>query len=243
VSIWVSGGWCMPPIAITALIMFALGVHVYLQLRAKGFRSVSEKRWRLWIDQPQERKGPIGQVLDFVCGATSVAQTALFFKELRSTELAPFDRDLRLMKVCVSAAPLLGLLGTVTGMLFTFDALSTGSGGQKTMGMIAMGISEALVTTEAGLVVALPGLFFHHQLIRKRDQYKAFLAHVETLCAQSVYVKQHGSNEQQTVAIEQVVVSVAPTPASSSSASEPTSTSPEAIPLAAGGRPSAQDQS
>jgi len=92
-----------------------------------------------------------------------------------------------MMKICVSAAPLLGLLGTVTGMLTTFGALSTGAGGDKTMSMVAGGISEALITTETGLVVALPGLFFQYQLGRTYERYKAFLAHLETVCTQSLY--------------------------------------------------------
>ncbi|MDQ7087725.1 MAG: MotA/TolQ/ExbB proton channel family protein [Acidobacteriota bacterium] len=78
---------------------------------------------------------------------------------MQLSRLAPFERDLRFMKRCVSSAPLLGLLGTVTGMLTTFAALASGSGGEKTMSMIAGGISEALITTETGLVIALPGLF------------------------------------------------------------------------------------
>jgi biopolymer transport protein ExbB len=94
------------------------------------------------------------------------------------------------MRVCVSAAPLVGLLGTVTGMLATFGALASGSGGEKTMGLVAKGISEALITTETGLVVALPGLFFQYQLSRKYDQYKAFLAHLETVCTQAIHHRQ-----------------------------------------------------
>jgi hypothetical protein len=74
------------------------------------------------------------------------------FEELQLTETAPFERDLRVMKVCVSASPLVGLLGTVTGMLSTFAALSSGSGGDETLEMVAGGISEALVTTMTGLV-------------------------------------------------------------------------------------------
>ena len=101
--------------------------------------------------------------------------------------MQPFERDLRVMKVCVSAAPLVGLLGTVTGMLSTFGALSSGSGGDKTMTLVAAGISEALVTTETGLVIALPGLFFQYQLRRGFESYKAYVAHLETICTQTLY--------------------------------------------------------
>ncbi len=184
VSIWLSGGWAMIALAVDALVLFMLGVHVLLRLRAKGYHSVPEKTWRHWIDHPGERRGPIGKLLNFVTGAQSLKQTAVFFEELRATEIIPFERDLRVMKVCVSAAPLLGLLGTVTGMLATFGALATGSGGEKTMALVAEGISEALVTTETGLIIALPGLFFQYQLSRQLDRYKAFLTHLEAVCTQ-----------------------------------------------------------
>jgi biopolymer transport protein ExbB len=186
-EIWIAGGWCMPPIALTALVMFGLGMHVFGKLRAKGFDSVPEKTWRAWIDAPERRRGPIGRLLDFVAGGTALEDVAVAFREVRTAEIGPFERDLRAMKVCVGAAPLFGLLGTVTGMLATFDALATGSGGEQTMALIARGISEALITTETGLVVALPGVFFQYQLARKFERYKAFLAHLETVCAQSLY--------------------------------------------------------
>ena len=72
-------------------------------------------------------------------------------------------------------------------MLATFGALASGSGGEKTMALVAEGISEALITTETGLVVALPGLFFQYQLVRKHERYKAFLAHLETVTTQAIY--------------------------------------------------------
>jgi biopolymer transport protein ExbB len=185
--IWRSGGWAMIAIAIIALVMFGLGVHVYLKLTGKGFASVREKTWRRWIDHPAERRGPIGELLDLATGARSIKEASEFFEEVRAAEVAPFERDLRVMKICVSGAPLLGLLGTVTGMLATFAALATGSGGDETMGLVAGGISEALVTTETGLVIALAGLFFQYQLARKLERYKAFLAHLETVCTQKLY--------------------------------------------------------
>ena len=146
-AIWHAGGWAMIAIAAAALVIFALGVHVHLKLSRKGFASVSETTWRHWIDHPDQRSGPVGALLDFVTGGATIKDTAAFFDELRTTEIAPFERDLRVMKICVGAAPLLGLLGTVTGMLTTFAALAGGSGGEKTMAQVAGGISEALVTT------------------------------------------------------------------------------------------------
>lgn len=191
--IWVSGGWAMIAIAVIALIMFMLGLNVNLKLSGKGFNT-SEKKWRRWIDHPEQRRGPVGQLLDFVTGGSSIEETAANFEEMRATEIAPFKRELRVMKVCVSAAPLLGLLGTVTGMLATFSALASGSGGDKTMALVAAGISEALVTTETGLVIALPGVFAHYLLVRKLEKYNAFLSRVETACTQKLYKQLHADD-------------------------------------------------
>lgn len=190
-SIWLSGGWGMVALAVNAVVMVALGMHVLFKLREKKYQSVPEKTWRHWINHPNERRGPVGELLDFVTGANSIEQASFFFEELNTTEIAPFERDLRVMKICVSTAPLLGLLGTVTGMLATFGALATGSGGEKTMGLVAGGISEALITTETGLIVALPGLFFQYQLSRKLERYRIFLAHLQTICAQKLYKPPH----------------------------------------------------
>jgi biopolymer transport protein ExbB len=194
VTIWLSGGWGMLALAVNALVLFTLGIHVHLKLCEKGYQSVPEKKWRHWIDHPAERRGAVGELLDFITGGRSIKQTAVLFEELRTTEIVPFERDLRVMKVCVSTAPLLGLLGTVTGMLATFGALASGSGGEKTMGLVAKGISEALVTTETGLIIALPGLFFQYQLSRQLERYRAFLTHLETICTQRLYETLHRGN-------------------------------------------------
>ncbi len=189
-EIWASGGWAMIAIAVIGVVMFGMGVHVLLSLRKTGFRSVSEATWRDWIDNPDQRRGPVGRMLDFVADDESLDTTERHFDQLRKTRTLPFERDLRVMKTFVSAAPLVGLLGTVTGMLSTFGALASGSGGEKTMGMIAEGISEALITTETGLVIALPGLFLQYYLTRNFDRYKAFLEQLESVCMQVAYRRQ-----------------------------------------------------
>jgi biopolymer transport protein ExbB len=190
-TIWVDGGWAMIAIAIDALVLFGLATSVWLRLRGKGHRAVPEKVWRLWIEHPAHREGPMGELLDHVTDVQTLDESAAVFAGLRAAEIAPFERDLRLIKVCIAVGPLLGLLGTVTGMLATFRALATGSGGDQTMAAVANGISEALITTETGLVVALPGLFVHYQLARQKERYAAFLAHLETVCTQFLYRRLH----------------------------------------------------
>lgn len=75
------------------------------------------------------------------------------------------NRALPFIALCAGAAPLLGLLGTVTGIMNTFKLITIfGSGDVKTL---SSGISEALITTEFGLVVAIPALVIHAYLSRK----------------------------------------------------------------------------
>lgn len=74
-------------------------------------------------------------------------------------EMPELEKGLPLLKLLSSVAPLLGLLGTVTGMILTFQAITLfGTGDPKLM---AGGISQALVTTVLGLVVAIPILLLH----------------------------------------------------------------------------------
>ena len=74
-------------------------------------------------------------------------------------EMPKITRNLTLIKIISVVAPLLGLLGTVTGMINTFQAITLfGTGDPKLM---AGGISQALVTTVLGLVVAIPTVFLY----------------------------------------------------------------------------------
>jgi biopolymer transport protein ExbB len=74
-------------------------------------------------------------------------------------ETPPLEKGQGLLKLLCAVAPLLGLLGTVTGMIVTFQAITQGGGGDSRL--MADGISQALVTTVLGLVVAIPLLFLH----------------------------------------------------------------------------------
>ncbi|MBL4603578.1 MAG: MotA/TolQ/ExbB proton channel family protein [Emcibacteraceae bacterium] len=68
------------------------------------------------------------------------------------------SRRTQFLQILVGAAPLIGLLGTVMGMLTTFSGLGSSQGGNS-IDLVALGISEALITTETGLLIAIPALF------------------------------------------------------------------------------------
>jgi biopolymer transport protein ExbB len=181
-DISVAGGPSMVLIWFVAFLMMALGANVWITMTFSGMRRRSLRKLRTWVLDPTKARGVVGRLVREARATGSADAATLAFAEYKSDELEPFDRQLKFMKICVNTAPLLGLFGTVTGMLATFAALASGSGGEQTMGDIAKGISEALITTEAGLVVALPGLFFHYYLSRKLRGYHNFLDDAEGLC-------------------------------------------------------------
>ena len=90
----------------------------------------------------------------------------------------------RLIGTIVSAAPLLGLLGTVIGMIETFDSLGDMSLFSQSGG-IAGGISQALITTQMGLAVAIPGLIVNGVLTRRQKNIELELAQLkDILCSE-----------------------------------------------------------
>jgi len=80
------------------------------------------------------------------------------FMRAANRELTRLQQGLPVLDTCITAAPLLGLLGTVTGMMATFGALGDGDIGASA-GAITGGVGEALIATAAGLVIAIIGLF------------------------------------------------------------------------------------
>ena len=82
-------------------------------------------------------------------------------------EIPTLERYLGLLGSIAGITPLLGLLGTVAGMIRVFDVISKAGVGQPNA--LAGGISEALITTAAGLTVAIPALVFHSYFVSKAD--------------------------------------------------------------------------
>ncbi|MGJ8677910.1 MAG: MotA/TolQ/ExbB proton channel family protein [Akkermansiaceae bacterium] len=96
------------------------------------------------------------------------------FATLELDRIAWVDRRLPVIAVLVAALPLAGLLGTVSGMLATFAGMASGSNTQA-IDNISVGISEALITTQAGLIVAIPAAIFLALLKRESQSLHARL--------------------------------------------------------------------
>ncbi|MBP7653522.1 MotA/TolQ/ExbB proton channel family protein [Candidatus Dependentiae bacterium] len=80
------------------------------------------------------------------------------------------DKYLNIINTLVIIAPLLGLLGTVTGMITTFEIMT--DSGTSNISAFAEGIKESLFTTEIGLIIAIPGYFFSRRLHKKAGALK-----------------------------------------------------------------------
>ncbi len=144
-------------------------------------------RKALWLTAVRRQGGDLAQALDRLAdqgpppGGSSPREAALTrfmaqrtgsqARDLRLWEAAVRHqvpliwRHLAVITVLAAVAPLLGLLGTVTGMIETFNVIQTyGTGNAQGL---SAGISEALITTQTGLLVAIPGLFAAHVLRRQ----------------------------------------------------------------------------
>jgi biopolymer transport protein ExbB len=120
-------------------------------------------------DRPS-KKNPLGRVLMVYEADKNMDIETLELKlgEAILLETPPLERFLTLLKIIATVAPLGGLLGTVTGMITVFQAITLfGTGDPQIM---AGGISGALVTTVLGIVVAIPTILFHTIVKSRSDQ-------------------------------------------------------------------------
>lgn len=200
-ELWDAGGWGMIPLSLTAFVLYAkCGDMFYtfflIRYRQRKYFGSRQLISRLGADSAASISAwrSAQRYLDFhevrLRDDAPYDEVMAAFEELRAHELPPLDRDLKFITVAIAAAPLWGLLGTVTGMLTTFDGLSKGGGGEGTMNVVAGGISEALITTETGLMIALPGYFLHYLLTSRRAKFEAFIEHLQNACGQRA-LKRH----------------------------------------------------
>lgn len=181
IGIWLSGGWVMIPLALLAVLIYSNGIQLLLFLRKGNVQLGNDSQWLQWVYNPAQAEGRAGEIIRYTKeNVTAAKHVRNRFEEVRQSILHDVERRTTFLNTLVAAAPLMGLLGTVIGMLSTFAAISTG-GGSETAAMVAAGISEALITTQTGLFVALPGIFLVLVIKRRKHAIEAALARIESL--------------------------------------------------------------
>lgn len=175
-----AGGWLMVPIILCSIISAAICVERFWTLRASQVapRNLLAQVWNAIrngeLDNQRLRQlragSPLGRLL--AAGITSHRggreQMKEAIEEVAAQVVHEMERYLNTLGTVASISPLLGLLGTVIGMIQVFTAIRLEGTGNAAV--LAGGISEALITTAAGLTVAIPSLFFYRFFQRRVDE-------------------------------------------------------------------------
>ncbi|WP_221798681.1 MotA/TolQ/ExbB proton channel family protein [Oceanobacter mangrovi] len=174
-----SGGWMMVPIILCSVLALGISVERFWTLRTSQIvpPDLLARVWG-WMKGKQlnadkirelQQSSPLGRVL--AAGLVNSRHGRQIMKEsieeVAAQEIHAMERYLNALGTIASIAPLLGLLGTVIGMIKVFSEIMIQGTGQA--GVLAGGISEALITTAAGLIIAIPAMVCHRTLQRRVD--------------------------------------------------------------------------
>jgi biopolymer transport protein ExbB len=176
------GGWVMVPLVLLSFFLGFLIVERFLFYAALGKEDITVDQLIEGLkSQGAPPEGGTGIHRDFLhrllSAKSAYGRLDQGVVEEAARGLVPeLSRNLKTVAALTSAAPLLGLLGTVSGMITTFNVLNLfGTGNAKAM---SGGISEALITTQFGLVVAIIGLYVGMVLTRRARHYETLVREV-----------------------------------------------------------------
>lgn len=179
-GIWGSGGWVMIPLCLLAILIYTTGFEMFLFLRSFDLKINANQNLNTWILDPDQAPKQAKEIIRYTQeNVTAYKHLKNRFEEVEQNILHKIDRKLIFLNTLVASAPLMGLLGTVIGMLGTFSAISSG-GGSETVDMVAAGISEALITTQTGLFIALPGIFLVLVIQRQKSAIASGILRLES---------------------------------------------------------------
>ena len=190
----VKGSWLMGPLLVCSVVAIAVIIDRIRAFRmAESDTFVMRQRVAGLLESDETNaaivecrkfKGPVAAVmlagLDKLRRLASMGRTnteieinvSKTMEDYAPHVLEPLEKRLNILSLVGMISPLLGMTGTVTGMIKSFDKIASaaGSGGASTQAA-AGGISEALITTAAGLLIALPALVAHNLLVRRLDKF------------------------------------------------------------------------
>ena len=177
----ISGGPVMVPIGLASVIGLAVFLERLWALRINAVVPPSfvvevdelmrQARWGDVIAAARKSDSAAGRVLLAAADVRDKTRAAVKerLEEVGRREAAELERFSSVLGTIASIAPLLGLLGTVWGMILTFDVIQTE--GIGVVANLAGGISQALISTMAGLTVGIPALVAHRWVLARADRH------------------------------------------------------------------------
>lgn len=143
---------------------------------------LSEKRYDEAIKFSEEERGVLGKVitkfLRRYCKTEDFKNSEELIREIELKELNILEKNTYILGIIAYVSPMLGLLGTVTGMIQAFRKIAVVGVGDPTA--IASGISQALYTTAAGLIIAIPSLIAYNIFNKKIEKIETEIEKVTT---------------------------------------------------------------
>ncbi len=204
--IWESGGLLMYPLAALAFLIYFSGVELLVYLAGYTGKKLDSDTLNRWVDNPAEAEGEIAHMIRYSQDRSEDQRdVANRFGEIRNEQIGRVDRRRLMLSVFVSAAPLTGLLGTVMGMLDTFRGLSMSAGGQ-TVNLVAGGISQALITTQLGLIIAIPGYLMLSSIEKRRGLMDTVITSLESLTMRKFQSRVTKNKEKEERYVEKAAV-------------------------------------
>ena len=164
----------MIPLGILSMVALAIIIERLWMLRSKNFLQpaivqtlsglLASNKYRGAVDYCRRHPGPFTGLVTALVENRQAPYDELkqILEDTGRLELMGLQRGLAALATIVAGAPLLGLLGTVIGMIKIFAVVATAGSGITEQ--LSAGISQALITTATGLVIALPALFTHAYL-------------------------------------------------------------------------------
>ena len=205
VDILISGGPVMIPLGVLSMVAVAIIMERLWVLRRSNFLQIStvqtlsgllaSDKFRGSIDFCRRHPGPFTDLVIALVENRHAPYEELkeILEDTGRLQLMGLQRGLPALGTIVAGAPLLGLLGTVIGMIKIFSVVATAGSGITEQ--LSSGISEALITTATGLVIAIPALFVHSYL---ESRALSILAEIEAQILDFLHlVREHAKTEDE----------------------------------------------
>ena len=193
-----AGGWLMLPLVLCSIFTVAISLERFIRLKkstilpkdllltpSQSIQSILPK-----LKQSDLQTTTLGRILEV--GYQSKTQGEQFaraqMEATASQEIGYLEKNINFLGTLSAVAPLLGLLGTVLGIIESFLMIDIGNSSNPTL--MIPGISKALITTAAGMFIAIPALFAYRYFQRLVQEYVAELEQQSTLFHVALFYKQ-----------------------------------------------------